>query len=151
MNPNMMGDVENGSVASPMSGSGVGHPDHYTIGDDDDSTLQPPPSEMGHPTIDVDMDAHHNDDVEGAVHDQLPSPEEYKAKMSSGFATPMSGGTRSTNGTPEDDDDNNVHDQLPSVDEYKASRSFRESPPTKSRAGLYTFLFLLLVTVIATA
>lgn len=140
VSPNMTTDVENGSEQ-----------DHFTIGDDDASTLQPPPSEMDHhPAIDVDLDA---DDDEETAHDQLPTPEEYKARMKDGFAT-SSSPSKSAIGSQEDasgDDNDEVHDQLPSVEEYKASTGFHESPHKKSRAGLYTFLALVLVTVIATA
>lgn len=165
-NPNnMMGDVENGSMASPMDGSHITG-DHFTIGDDDDSTLQLPPTvtSNGPPTIGIDMDdldAVDGDDVdvEGAsVHDQLPSPEEYKAKMKDGFVPPpATAATRSPSSrVADDDDDFNVHDQLPSVDEYKSSMSLDvnqspSSPSKKSRAGLYTFLLLFLLTAIVTA
>jgi hypothetical protein len=163
--------------------------DNFTIGDDDDSTLQPPPSEMmggggqgqhpyHHPTISTDLDDMDTiattaeranddgdddfDDVEdgGPVHDQLPSPEEYKAKMKEGFISPTAN-TKIAHTTPttviaDEDEDyfhekdiTTVHDQLPSVDEYKSSINY--SGPRKSRTGLYTFLILFLLTAIITA
>lgn len=77
------------------------------------------------------------------VHDQLPSAEEYKAKMSDGN---ISGSTRDN---PQDGEDE--HD-LPTVDEYKSNLSFRDQEEKpKSRAGLYTFLCLVLLLIIVTA
>ncbi|MGK3745404.1 MAG: hypothetical protein ACI8RD_013886 [Bacillariaceae sp.] len=138
---------------------------------DDESTLQPPPSDdMG----DIDIDAIDYDDDEEApsAHDQLPSPEEYKAKMMNGGNSSSSlgsrffgGKTKSDNNNPQDGeydngvgivDGNDDHNQLPSVDEYKSSMTFsgaaeNNNSNKKSRAGLYTFLALLLVTIIATS
>lgn len=76
-------------------------------------------------------------------HDQLPSPEEYKAGMQDGT-------TPSMRDNPQDGDDG--HD-LPTVDEYKHNMSFREKEEErpKSRAGLYTFLCLVLLLIIITA
>eukprot|EP00537_Pseudo-nitzschia_pungens_P019540 CAMPEP_0172412928 /NCGR_PEP_ID=MMETSP1061-20121228/78158_1 /TAXON_ID=37318 /ORGANISM="Pseudo-nitzschia pungens, Strain cf. pungens" /LENGTH=794 /DNA_ID=CAMNT_0013149179 /DNA_START=188 /DNA_END=2572 /DNA_ORIENTATION=- len=53
---------------------------------------------------------------------------------------------------PQDGDDP-VHDQLPSVEQYKAEMSFNNkdgASNSKSRAGLYTFLGLFLVTIVVT-
>ena len=144
-------------------------------GGDDESTLQPPPSDdMG----DIDIDAIDDDDEEAfSGHDQLPSPEEYKAKMNGGSSGSTSlgsrffGGSKTTkssvdNNNPQDGeydngvgivDGNDDHDQLPSVDEYKASMTFNNAGNNnndnnkKSRAGLYTFLALVLVTIIVTS
>ncbi len=74
-------------------------------------------------------------------HDQLPSPEEYKAGMQNGQT--------SSRNNPQDGDQD--HD-LPTVDEYKNNMTFREKEGRpKSRAGLYTFLCLLLLLIIVTA
>lgn len=76
-------------------------------------------------------------------HDQLPSPEEYKAHM-------QDGNTFSMRDNPQNGEDNE-HD-LPTVDDYKSNMSFRESEERpKSRAGLYTFLCLVLLLIIVTA
>lgn len=75
-------------------------------------------------------------------HDQLPSPEEYKAHM-------QDGQTSSRRDNPQDGED--THD-LPTVDDYKSSMTFREGEERpKSRAGLYTFLCLVLLLIIITA
>ena len=136
---------------------------------DDESTLQPPPSELD--SIDVDGDDEDDETPAQLIHDQLPSPEEYKAKMNDGststgfFNGSSSSPSNNKRDNPQDgvydnenggnfDDGDNVHDQLPSVLEYKSNVSFRQggtSNGKKSRAGLYTFLSLLLVTIIATA
>ena len=109
---------------------------------DDQSTLQPPPSEGDF------MDVPTHDEEAPSDHNQLPSPEQYKANMNGGAVI----GT----GANIDDGDGDAHDQLPSVDEYKANMSFNNkdgSAPKdfkKSRTGLYTFLGLFLLTVIVT-
>jgi hypothetical protein len=143
------GDVENGTVPSPTN-------DTFTIGDDDASTLQPPPSDMDYHREDDATNFDHvnivdDEDEEAVVHDQLPTAEEYKAKMMAGGGAPSPRASTGRHGSGGDGDDD-VHDQLPSVEEYKSSMIVHEdSTPKKSRAGLYTFLLLLLVTVIATA
>jgi hypothetical protein len=137
---------------------------------DDESTLQPPPSDMG--DIDIDAIDYDDDDEEApSAHDQLPSPEEYKAKMNGGSSSSLGsrffGGSNSktkiVDNNPQDGeydngvgivDGNDDHDQLPSVDEYKSSVTFSNAENNnnkKSRAGLYTFLALLLVTIIVTS
>ena len=55
-------------------------------------------------------------------HDQLPSPEEYRANMDDGTMSSM----RDNPQDRDDDDDDDDHD-LPTVDEYKSNMSFRES------------------------
>lgn len=116
---------------------------------DDESTSQPPPSDTGS-VADIDIDDDVDEEAPTVQHDQLPSPEEYKAKMNDV-------GKRDN---PQDgDDDNGVGggNTLPSVDEYKSSMSFRQNSTSsssdnkKSRAGLFTFLGLLLMTVIVTS
>mmetsp|Transcript_8755 Transcript_8755/g.21367 ORF Transcript_8755/g.21367 Transcript_8755/m.21367 type:complete len:732 (-) Transcript_8755:94-2289(-) len=81
-------------------------------------------------------------------HDQLPSPEEYKAK-NDGNAYDRNPDNIDN---PQDGDDN--HD-LPTVDEYKRDLSFREKQNAdeqpRTRAGLYTFLCLVLLLIIVTA
>ena len=80
-------------------------------------------------------------------HDQLPSPEEYKANNDGNTYNSSNRGVDN----PQDGDDN--HD-LPTVDEYKRDLSFREKEgdeEPKSRAGLYTFLCLILLLIIVTA
>jgi len=127
-------------------------------GGDDDSTLQPPPS------VGDSFDVNAVEEESPAVHDQLPSPEEYKAKMIVGSSNSFANRDIVDNPQNGDDNDDDVHDQLPSVDAYKTSMSFNNkqgsqemedgtaaSNGKKSRAGLYTFLCLFLVTVIATA
>lgn len=109
--------------------------------DDDDDTLQPPPSDSD--TFDIVT----TDEEAPADHDQLPSVQEYRAKMEAGNVSSKSL-VRVDN--PQDGDDN-VHDQLPDVDDYKTSMSLRGQSQRTSRAGLYTFLALLLLTVIVTA
>jgi len=139
-------DVENGTDNSDSNAG------QFTIGDvedvDDESTLQPPPSVM---TSNYDG----GEDEEAPVHDQLPTPEEYKAKMdqhSAGhsaafaqFSPSKVAAELSEAGSVVGD----VHDQLPTVDEYKSSKTFEGGK--KSRAGLYTFLLLFLATAIITA
>lgn len=134
------------------------------FGGDDESTLQPPPSEGTGDSFDVNA----ADEESPAVHDQLPSPEEYKAKMNDGNTSGGNFSSRDIVDNPQNGDDNGdddgIHDQLPSVDAYKTSMSFNNkqgsqgmedgtvtSNVRKSRAGLYTFLCLFLVTVIGTA
>lgn len=111
---------------------------------DDQSTLQPPPLEGDF------IDVSTTDEEAPNVHNQLPSPEEYKANMIVG------NGFSNIDDNPQDgDDDDDAHgDQLPNVDEYKANMSFNNkgtASPKKSRTGLYTFLGLFLFTVIVTA
>lgn len=80
-------------------------------------------------------------------HDQLPSAEEYKAKN----ADNAFGRNPNNVDNPQDGDDN--HD-LPTVDEYKRDLSFREKEgdeKPRTRAGLYTFLCLILLLLIVTA
>lgn len=101
---------------------------------DDDDTLQPPPSDSD--TFDIIP----TDEEAPAVHDQLPSLQEYKAKMEAGNVSSRT-----------QDGDDNVHDQLPNADDYKTSMSSLGESRRTSRAGLYTFLALLLLTAIATA
>ena len=80
-------------------------------------------------------------------HDQLPSPEEYRANMDDGTMSSMRDNPQDS----DDDDDDDDHD-LPTVDEYKSNMSFRESEERpKSRAGLWTFLCLLILLIIITA
>jgi len=75
-------------------------------------------------------------------HDQLPSPDEYKANMQGGQTSTMRDNPQ---------DGNDEHD-LPTVDEYKSNMSFRDQEERpKSRAGLWTFLCLLLLLIIITA
>jgi len=78
-------------------------------------------------------------------HDQLPSPEEYRANMDDGSMSSM-------RDNPQDGDDVDDDHDLPTVDEYKSNMSFRESEERpKSRAGLWTFLCLLILLIIITA
>ena len=97
------------------------------------------------PDPDNDFEDINTDEENPDVHDQLPSPEEYKAKMKDG----------NTFGSSRDVDDEEYGEQshdLPSVSEYKTNMSFREdSDRPKSRAGLYTFLCLVLLLIIITA
>jgi hypothetical protein len=127
----------------------------FTI--DDDSTLQPP-SPYG---SNVDSDDMDNVNMNGE-HDQLPSPEEYKAKMTD-HRLSSSGGSRFVQFSPSKEaaeaseagsvygDDHSValHDQLPNVDEYKAASQQRRQQGF--RAGCWTFVILFLITVIITA
>mmetsp|Transcript_22764 Transcript_22764/g.48352 ORF Transcript_22764/g.48352 Transcript_22764/m.48352 type:complete len:464 (+) Transcript_22764:71-1462(+) len=105
-----------------------------------ESTVEPPLSEDQFDDVNTDEES-------PAVHDQLPSPEEYKANMTAGSVLR----NNAVVDNPQDGDD--VHDQLPSVDEYKANMSFKKggADGKKSRAGLYTFLALFLVTIVVTA
>jgi hypothetical protein len=103
------------------------------------------------------------DDVNMNGHDQLPTPEEYKAKMDehtggrAGSSSAAFVQFSPSNMAAELSEAGSVyegespHDQLPTVDEYKSSRSFAESRSAGQRAGLITFLFILLGTVIITA
>lgn len=79
-------------------------------------------------------------------HDQLPSPEEYRAN---------SGNISYNDSTMSVDDTNTGEDEhehdLPSVDEYKRDLSFRQEERPTSRAGLYTFLCLIILLIIVTA
>mmetsp|Transcript_21439 Transcript_21439/g.43550 ORF Transcript_21439/g.43550 Transcript_21439/m.43550 type:complete len:752 (-) Transcript_21439:216-2471(-) len=117
---------------------------------DDQSTLQPPPSDGDF----MDVPTHDEEAPNVQDHSQLPSPEQYKANMNGGAV--IGTGANIDIDNPQDGDDV-VHDQLPSVQEYKTSMSFNNkdgSDPKdfkKSRAGLYTFLGLFLLTVIVTA
>ena len=77
--------------------------------------IRPPPSEDESDVNDIALDEEEEDDEEAQQHDQLPTPEEYKAKM------------RDSHGVG------------------------RISSSSKSRAGLFTFLGLLLVTIIVTS
>jgi hypothetical protein len=141
-------DVENGTVTTP---GGVDHTDNFTLGDD--STLQAPPSLDDHDLEDL----NHDDDDGGPVHD-LPTPEEYKAKMavtnsdrSNSFVISNIDNSAIIN----DDDNAPVHD-LPTVEDYKSSRSFNDSAKEtqknkKNRQGLWTFLILFVLTAIVTA
>ena len=81
----------------------------------DTTDIRPPPSEDESDVNDIALDEEEEDDEEAQQHDQLPTPEEYKAKM------------RDSHGVG------------------------RISSSSKSRAGLYTFLGLLLVTIIVTS
>ena len=88
-----------------------------------------------------------NTDDEENQHDQLPSPEEYKARMDGNSYN----GNPNNVDNPQDGDDN--HD-LPTVDQYKRDLSFREKEgdeKPRTRAGLYTFLCLVLLLIIVTA
>ena len=80
----------------------------------DTTDIRPPPSEDESDVNDIALDDD-EDDEEAQQHDQLPTPEEYKAKM------------RDSHGVG------------------------RISSSSKSRAGLFTFLGLLLVTIIVTS
>jgi hypothetical protein len=136
-----------------------GHGGDFTI--DDESTLQPPPSDRG--SFDGDDDLHNvNIDKNNDFHDQLPTPEEYKAKMmdrhvsssgSSAFAqfSPSKEAAEASEAGSVYGDDRSVavHDQLPNVDEYKAASQQRRQKGF--RAGLCTFLVLLVLTAIITA
>lgn len=143
-NPFGNDDVENGGG-------------NFTI-DDDVSTLQPPPSDFdaddGERLHNVNM----NDNYD---HDQLPSPEEYKAKMvdhqSSGggtapfaqFSPSKEAAELSEAGSVYGDDHSvAVHDQLPNVDEYKAAAQQRRQQGF--RAGCWMFVILFLFTAIIT-
>lgn len=81
----------------------------------DTTDIRPPPSEDESDVNDIALDEEEEDDEEAQQHDQLPTPEEYKAKM------------RDSHGVG------------------------RISSSSKSRAGLFTFLGLLLVTIIVTS
>jgi hypothetical protein len=103
------------------------------------------------------------DEVNMNGHDQLPTPEEYKAKMDehtggrAGSSSAAFVQFSPSNVAAELSEAGSVyegespHDQLPTVDEYKSSRSFAESRSAGQRAGLITFLFILLGTIIITA
>ena len=81
----------------------------------DTTDIRPPPSEDESDVNDIALDEEEEDDEEAQQHDQLPTPEEYKAKM------------RDSHGVG------------------------RISSSSKSRAGLFTFLGLLLDTIIVTS
>jgi len=83
-------------------------------------------------------------------HDQLPSPEEYKANMDNNTFSSSARNMDNPQDGDESDSDNENHD-LPTVDEYKSNLSFRNDETPKSRAGLYTFLCLVLLLFIVTA
>jgi hypothetical protein len=132
----------------------------FTI--DDESALQPPPSYRGNfDADDLDHVNMNGEDDMNNVHDQLPSPEEYKAKMMD-HRLSSSGSTRFVQFSPSKEaaeaseagsvygDDHSVamHDQLPNVDEYKVSQQLRQKG---FRAGCWTFFILFLITVIITA
>ena len=136
-------DLENGGGADPFS-------------IDDDDTLQPPPSGSYDEFDNVNVD-----DDEEAAHDQLPTPEEYKAKMGTGSAVGSSAFAQfspskiaaeaSEAGSVVGDGDSVYNqDQLPDVDEYKSSRSFNNGKKP-NRSCLWTFLILFLVVGIITA
>jgi hypothetical protein len=141
-------DVENGTVASPSVSAGgttADHTDAFTIGDE--STLQAPPSMMDdHDLEDGGLDGDDDDD-DGPSHD-LPTPEEYKAKMGSIAAA----ATTNRNGNVDidagdDNEDGPVHD-LPTVEDYKIDQHLQHK---KRNQGLWTFIVLFLVTAIVTA
>lgn len=98
------------------------------------------------PDPDNDFEDINTDEENPGMHDQLPSPEEYKARMD---------GSSNTFGRRDMDppEDGEATHDLPGVDEYKQSMSFRESEERepKSRAGLYAFLCLVLLLIIVTA
>ncbi|KAG7350876.1 RHS repeat-associated core domain containing protein [Nitzschia inconspicua] len=104
----------------------------------------------------IDDDDLDNVDIEGAdIHDQLPTPEEYKAKMFGGTApfaqfSPSKEAAELSEAGSVYGDDRSVamHDQLPNVDEYKTTSQLQREKGY--RAGLYTFLILLLLTIIIT-
>eukprot|EP00529_Nitzschia_sp_RCC80_P009838 CAMPEP_0113492902 /NCGR_PEP_ID=MMETSP0014_2-20120614/28316_1 /TAXON_ID=2857 /ORGANISM="Nitzschia sp." /LENGTH=772 /DNA_ID=CAMNT_0000386749 /DNA_START=150 /DNA_END=2468 /DNA_ORIENTATION=- /assembly_acc=CAM_ASM_000159 len=151
-------DVENGTVTTP---SAADHTDNFTIGDE--STLQPPPStSMENDDLEGGLDDDDDDDGDddnGPVHD-LPTPEEYKARMSNNNnsntnAAAMMMATSSGNGNVDVDagnDEEHIHD-LPTVEDYKSSRSFNDTAKASSgrRQGLWTFIILFLLTAIVTA
>ena len=91
----------------------------------DTTDIRPPPSEDESDVNDIALDEEdgykdeeEEDDEEAQQHDQLPTPEEYKAKLR---------------------------------DSHGVGRISSTSSSSKSRAGLFTFLGLLLVTIIVTS
>jgi hypothetical protein len=130
----------------------------FTI--DDESTLQPPPS-YGDDFGPDDLD---NANMHGEFNNNNNNngPEEYKSKMMDQRVS-SGGSTRFVQFSPSkeaaeaseagsvfgDDHSVAVHDQLPNVDEYKVSSQQRRQ--RGFRAGCWTFVILVLITVIVTA
>jgi hypothetical protein len=133
----------------------------FTI--DDESTLQSPPSYYdGYDADDMDNVNQNGHNYSNNMHDQLPSPEEYRAKMMDHPGT-SSGSSRFVQFSPSkeaaeaseagsvygDDHSVAVHDQLPNVDEYKVSSE--QQRQKGFRAGCWTFVILFLITALITA
>ena len=141
-------------MRNPTDLESSGGADPFSI--DDDDTLQPPPSGSYDEFDNVNVD----DEESPAAHDQLPTPEEYKAKMGTGavgtnafaqFSPSKIAAEASEAGSVVGDGDSVYnHDQLPDVDEYKSSRSFNNGK-RPNRSGLWTFLILFVVVGIITA
>ncbi|KAL3908390.1 MAG: hypothetical protein SGILL_008499 [Bacillariaceae sp.] len=137
-------DLENGGGADPFS-------------IDDDDTLQPPPTGSFDEFDNVNVD---DNEESPATHDQLPTPEEYKAKMgnsaltTSAFAqfspSKLAAEASEAGSVVGDGDSVYNQDQLPDVDEYKSSRSFNNGK-RPNRSGLWTFLILFVLVGIITA